>query len=86
VNAASASTFLVGGVLTWALSARLDVAWLLPLGAGNFLYIAASDLVPEIKQPSNAQTAIVHFAAFLAGVVILFLVRILLLETPGISS
>ncbi len=86
VNAASAATFLVGGVLAWAVSARLEVAFLLPLGAGNFLYIAASDLIPEIKHPSDGPTAVVHFAAFLAGVVLLFVVRLLLHEaTAGVA-
>jgi len=37
-------------------------------GAGNFLYIAASDLIPEIKAPTDLQAAALHFALFVAGV------------------
>lgn len=76
-NAISAATFPVGGVLAWALSGRLDVAFLLPLGAGNFLYIAASDLIPEIKRTTDLGSAAVHFAAFLIGILILIAVHFL---------
>lgn len=75
VNALSAATFLVGGVVAWFASAEISVAFLLPLGAGNFLYIAASDLIPEIKHASKGQTALAHFAAFLAGLLLLLVIR-----------
>jgi zinc and cadmium transporter len=82
-NVASAATFLVGGVLSWALSSRLDVDFLLPLGAGNFLYIAASDLVPEIKHSPRGLEAVVRFAAFLAGLLLLFGIRLIFHEMAG---
>jgi zinc and cadmium transporter len=44
-------TFLVGGLVAFALSDSLDVAFLLPFAAGNFVYIAAADLVPQITSP-----------------------------------
>ncbi|HUP33229.1 MAG TPA: ZIP family metal transporter [Gaiellaceae bacterium] len=50
-NVASALTFLVGGLAAFALSGSLDVAFLLPFAAGNFVYIAAVDLVPQITSP-----------------------------------
>ena len=49
LNLASGLTFLVGSLLTYAMSYVADVAWLVPFAAGNFLYLGASDLVPEIK-------------------------------------
>jgi len=39
-------TFLVGGLLTYGLSFQVDVKWLVPFAAGNFIYIGASDLLP----------------------------------------
>jgi hypothetical protein len=49
-NLLSGLTFLVGGLVAYAASLQLDVRWLVPLAAGNFLYIGASDLVPEVNK------------------------------------
>jgi zinc and cadmium transporter len=50
-NSISALTFLVGGLVAFALSESLDVTFLLPFAAGSFVYIAAADLVPQITSP-----------------------------------
>lgn len=42
-NLLSGLTFPLGGVVAYAASRELDVRWLVPLAAGNFLYIGASD-------------------------------------------
>ena len=56
-NAASAMTFLLGGLITYALSGSLTVTYLLPFAAGNFIYIAAADLVPQITTTETATDA-----------------------------
>lgn len=66
-NLLSASTFLLGGVLAYAVSGTINIAFLVPLAAGNFIYIGAADLIPEIKQGRNIQQNITHFIAFTAG-------------------
>lgn len=66
-NFLSGLTFLAGGLLAYAASAHLDVSWLVPLAAGNFLYIGASDLVPEVNKPHTLGASLVHFATFAAG-------------------
>ena len=48
-NVLSGLTFPVGALLAYAASRRFDVAGLVLFAAGNFIYIAASDLIPEIK-------------------------------------
>jgi zinc and cadmium transporter len=72
-NFASASTFLLGGLITYASSLRFDVGFLVPLAAGNFLYIAASDLVPEVNRHFGWRTNLVHLAALAGGVLLLYL-------------
>jgi hypothetical protein len=57
-----------GALLAYAASQRIDIGGLALFGAGNFLYIAASDLIPEIKAPTNPRAAALHFALFVAGV------------------
>ena len=52
-NMASALTFLLGGVFAYFLSSDAPTAWLLPFAAGNFLYIALADLVPELTTPPS---------------------------------
>jgi zinc and cadmium transporter len=52
-NMASALTFLLGGVVAYFASSGLSTAWLLPFAAGNFLYIALADLVPELTTPPS---------------------------------
>lgn len=64
---------LIGGVTLW-----LDVWFLLPFAAGNFLYIAAADLVPEIKVHHSFRTNLLHFSAFVSGIGLLFGLRVAL--------
>ncbi|HSK30415.1 MAG TPA: ZIP family metal transporter [Candidatus Limnocylindria bacterium] len=73
-NFLSALTFLVGGIVAYSASFAFDVTFLLPFAAGNFIYIAAADLIPEIKHEENAWLQVVHFLSFLLGLALLFLV------------
>jgi zinc and cadmium transporter len=69
-NLASGLTFLVGAWIAYALSGALDVALLLPFAAGNFLYIAVSDLLPQLRSEALGEE-LVQFAAFCAGLLLL---------------
>jgi zinc and cadmium transporter len=73
-NFLSALTFLVGTIVAYGASFAYDVTFLLPFAAGNFIYIAAADLIPEIKQQEDARANVVHFLSFLAGLGLLWVV------------
>jgi zinc and cadmium transporter len=75
-NFISALTFLVGGLVTYAVSFRLDVSFLIPFAAGNFIYIGASDLVPEVKRHENPAVNLIHFVCFIAGIGLLLGARV----------
>jgi zinc and cadmium transporter len=75
LNLCSGLTFLVGGLVAWAASARLEVDWLVPFAAGNFIYIGASDLVPEVNKHADLGANAVHFLAFVAGIALLYAIR-----------
>jgi zinc and cadmium transporter len=77
-NLLSALTFLGGGLLAYAASRSFDVAFLLPFAAGNFLYIAASDLIPEVKQERDLRVNLLHFILFAAGIGLLYWLRVTL--------
>lgn len=66
-NVASALTFPLGGLIAWAASHVIDVAFLLPIAAGNFIYVAAVDLVPEIHHHSRSRQGLLLFACFALG-------------------
>ncbi len=70
-NFASALTFLVGSLVAYAIADQVEVAFLLPFAAGNFIYIAAADLLPEIAREESARDKLTTTAAFLAGLSVL---------------
>lgn len=76
-NFLSGLTFLVGGLVTYAASLQLDVRWLVPLAAGNFLYIGASDLVPEVNKAHSFRINLLHFIMFAVGLGLLFALAVL---------
>jgi len=80
VSFLSSLTFLVGGIFAYAVSFQLDVDFLVPFAAGNFLYIAASDLVPEVNRHHHLGVNVLHFCSFLAGIALLLWISILFRE------
>jgi zinc and cadmium transporter len=77
-NFASGLAFLAGGLLAYSASAHVNVAALVPFAAGNFLYIGASDLVPEVNHPRDLRSNVLSFTCFTAGIALLWLLRALL--------
>jgi zinc and cadmium transporter len=51
--------------------------YLLPIAAGGFIYIAASDLMPEIRKESNLKKSIISFGIFLSGIILMYAVKFL---------
>ena len=54
-NAVSALPFLAGGILAYALAGSVDVTILVPFAAGNFVYIALADLLPQMTVQERAR-------------------------------
>lgn len=73
-NFASALTFLLGALVAYAISGGVEVGYLLPFAAGNFIYIAAADLLPEIAGQGNTRDKIETSAALAAGLGLLLAV------------
>ncbi|MDD5499644.1 MAG: ZIP family metal transporter, partial [Candidatus Nanoarchaeia archaeon] len=51
--------------------------FLLPFAAGGFIYIASSDLVPELRKEKSFKKSIVIFSFFIIGILLMHLVRLL---------
>jgi zinc and cadmium transporter len=54
---------------------QTSVIYLLPFAAGNFIYIAAADLIPEIKHQVSLRRSILHFGVFVIGIAIMLTVK-----------
>jgi len=80
VNFLSGLTFPLGALLTYAASQAIAVDFLVPFAAGNFIYIGASDLVPEVNKHRTVAANLIHFAAFAGGLAILWWMRLALAE------
>lgn len=78
LNFASALTIVIGGLIGFLLSEKLDKAImiLLPLAAGSFIYIAAADLIPEIRHRVKDRETFLPFFVFLAGLVLMSLLKL----------
>jgi len=76
-NFISAITAILGGVIGYLSSSimQTSVIYLLPFAAGNFIYIAAADLIPEIKHQVSLSRSAVHFIVFLIGIAIMLAVK-----------
>ena len=77
-NYISAMAAIAGGLIGYFASSinETSIVYLLPFAAGNFIYIAASDLIPEIKHRENLGKSIVHFIVFIAGILIMLFARL----------
>ncbi len=73
-NLFSALTMVVGGLLAYFMADKINIVYLLPFAAGNFIYIAASDLIPEVKHGENIFKNILHFIFFALGILLILAV------------
>jgi zinc and cadmium transporter len=76
-NFITALTAILGGLAGYLASSIMQssMIYLLPFAAGNFIYIAAADLIPEIKHHTGLGRSILHFTVFLIGIAIMLLVK-----------
>lgn len=76
-NFISAITAIIGGVFGYYLLSFAGnlVGFLLSFAAGGFIYIAASDLTPEIRKETDVKKSLVSFIIFAIGVLIIYIMR-----------
>lgn len=70
VNFLTALLAVVGGILVIFLHQRVPTltALMVPFAAGNFIYIAGSDLIPEMHKETAASKGLLQFIRFIGGV------------------
>ena len=70
------STVILGAIVGYFLATETEafVPLLVPFAAGNFIYIAASDLVPEMHK-SEGSRKIVSIFVFVLGLLFMYLIK-----------
>jgi zinc and cadmium transporter len=73
-NFASALTAVIGVVLALMLGTSMEgvLLYFLPMTAGGFIYIAGSDLIPELHHNTDVKISILQLLALLGGIAIMF--------------
>jgi zinc and cadmium transporter len=68
-------TSMLGSLFAYFLGSRLNTFnnYILPFVAGSFIYLAASDLIPELKEEKHFGHFILEFFSFLSGILIMFI-------------
>ena len=76
VNIASAAVAILGAILTYTLGETIQrqIPILISLTAGFFIYIAASDLIPEIHHEKRKNYVVYETLLLLFGVALIWLV------------
>jgi zinc and cadmium transporter len=73
---------IVGAIVGYFITgyAKGFINFILPVTAGGFIYIAASDLIPEIHKEKNQKRATLAFIAFLVGIVFMAIAKLIFPE------
>lgn len=71
-------TCVAGGLVGFLIAGQSGFSnFLLPFAAGGFIYIAASDLIPELHKETNTKKLIASFSFFIIGIVFLYIMKVL---------
>lgn len=78
LNFLSALTAIIGTVVALTVGAMSEsfIAYLLPFAAGGFIYIAASDLIPELHKNFKTSTSILQVLIFILGIALMYLLTL----------
>ena len=72
-NFFSAALAIAGGILAVWLSSRIDglLFFLIPFTSRNFIYIASSNLIPELQKEPRLGRSLAQLVSMLAGIVVM---------------
>jgi zinc and cadmium transporter len=77
-NALSASLAIIGAIIALFLGLAIEqfTPFLLALAAGGFLYIAGSDLVPELHKTTDLKKSSLQLLAIIIGIALMLLLKL----------
>ncbi|MEK7203297.1 MAG: ZIP family metal transporter [Patescibacteria group bacterium] len=77
LNFVSATFAIMGALLTLIIGAQaIDItAFIIPFTAGNFIYIATADLIPELKEHISLKNSLSQLLMIILGIVIMLALK-----------
>ena len=78
LNFLTALTAVLGGIIGYFLSFASNIFSdnIPAIAAGGFIYIAASDLIPELKKDTT-YISLIHFLVFIIGIILMYFLKFL---------
>jgi len=71
-NFISALTAIAGAIITYFLAyLQNSMEFLVPFAAGGFIYIAATDLMPELHKKSHGGESLIQFLTIVSGILLM---------------
>lgn len=72
-NFFSALFAILGAIMVLAINANIDIAqFLIPFAAGGFVYVAGTDLIPELHKHNDTNHGVFQVLTFVLGIAIMF--------------
>ncbi|MGB9707014.1 MAG: ZIP family metal transporter [Microgenomates group bacterium] len=77
-NFASAITAVFGALAIYFFQQQISilVPFLLPFAAGGFIYIAATDIIPELHKKENVKESVIEFLLICLGIALMWVLKI----------
>jgi len=78
-NFITALAAVIGAIVSLVISSYVDnvTTFLIPFAAGGFIYIAGSDLIPELHKEVEVKKSLLQFIAIVLGVSVMLLLLLL---------
>lgn len=75
LNLGTALTAVLGAVLVLLLGSQIEniINYIVPIAAGGFIYLAGSDLIPELKKENSMGKSLLQFLYILCGLELILL-------------
>jgi len=85
LNFLSAFIAVFGGITGFFLFENIsgNISFLLAFAAGTFLYISASDLIPQIKSEGSFKNSAAYFLVFILGLALIWLLTLRFAQGQG---
>lgn len=78
LNFIAACAAILGAIVTLMLGEHIEklIVFILPFAAGGFIYLAGSDLIPELNRESSLRKNLIQLAAIVAGLLLMFYISL----------
>lgn len=79
LNFLTALTAVLGAILALVIGNYINnlTLYLIPIASGNLIYIAASDLIPELHKEINIKKSIIQSTFFILGILVMFSLKLI---------